>query len=152
MKTCDDNFPGSEAASEAETQAIQNLIKKYQSQIKMYLSLQSFGNQILTPYNYAVEDYQGQRELTRLGYRVAEAIRKINRTTYRVGVGARLLASPEFGTSSDYAFGAAKIPAAFTIKLPRGGETGYDVPEDKLDGILTETFVGFLEIVTALVN
>lgn len=149
MKNCDDTYSGPEAASEAETQAIQNLINKYQSQIKIYLSLQSFGTQILTPYNYAVESYRGQREITRIAYRIANAIRKINRTYYRVGQGARLLPSPESGTSSDYAFGFAKIPVAVTVKLPRGGETGYEVPEEALDGILTESFVGFLELVTA---
>lgn len=113
----------------------------------MYLSLQAFGNQILTPYSYARVNYPENRRLQILGYNVAAAIRRTYGRWYQVGQGARLLRSPEFGTSTDYAFGAAKIPAAFTIKLPRGGPSGFEVPANQLDRILSETFPGFLDFV-----
>lgn len=103
----------------------------------------------MVPYNYANEQYESQRQLMRLGQNFATAIRESHQTIYRVGPGARLM-TPEFGTSSDYAFGEAKVSVAFTIKLPRGGATGFEVPEEDLDQILTETWNGFLRLATLI--
>lgn len=144
FQSCSENYAGETAASEAETQAIQNLLAKYQTQIKLYLSLQGFGQKILIPYNYGPEAPR-IGPLRNWALRAAVRIYRFNRTWYPVAVGGKT--SPEFGTSSDYAFGKSKVPAAYTVKLPRGGETGYEVPENKLDSILTESFEGLLEFI-----
>lgn len=144
-KPCNENYPGSAAASEVEVQAVQNLITKFQSQIKLYLSLQTFGQQILYPYNFNryVRDRRAVQLLS-FGLKIADKIRSVHGRRYRVGKGAWLMSNPESGTSSDYAYGAKKIPYAFTVKLPSGGSSGYEVPESKLDEILSESFEGFL--------
>lgn len=147
LQPCDEHFAGRSAASEAETKGIQELLEKHDGRISMYLSLQAFGQQILTPFNYAPEVGQNHQELISLGEEVAKKIHSYNDRTYTYGAGGRLLENPEHGTSSDYAYGAKNVPLAFTIKLPGGGENGYEVSEDQLDGILTETWFGFLEFV-----
>lgn len=145
IQPCDEHYSGIFAASEAETKAIQGLIEEYSENIKMYLSLQSFGQQILVPYNYAPEVGENHNELISLSEEVAKTIHSFNGRTYTYGTGARLLESPEHGTSSDYAYGARKVPLAFTLKLPAGEKSGYEVTEEQLDGILTETWFGFLK-------
>lgn len=145
FQPCDEHYGGFRAGSEVETQAIQGLLETYEGRIALYISLQAYGQQILVPYNYAPIVGENHHEAIELGEEVAKKIHSFNGRTYSYGNGARLLENPEHGTSSDYAYGAAHAKLAYTVKLPAGGETGYDVPEDQLDGILTETWFGFLE-------
>ena len=112
----------------------------------MYVSLQAYGQQILAPYNYAPISGDNHEESIALAEEVAKEIHTFNGRTYTYGIGARLLEEPERGTSSDYAHGVRHIPLAYTVKLPAGGETGYDVSEEQLDGILTESWFGFLKL------
>lgn len=137
--------------SESETKAIQALIGRT-NQLKMYLSFQALGTQILTPFSYGNEEAKNHRQLMDLGYNISAAIRKINQTGYLVANAFRLLPRPENGTSTDYAFGSKKASAALIIKLPRGGLKGYDVPEEHLDYILPEAWAGFLQLITNVVN
>ena len=85
-----------------------------------------------------------QRLLLGWGYLVANRIFRVNRTRYQVAIGGNI--SPESGTSSDYAFDKYQLPVAYTIKLPSGGVSGYEVPASRLDAILSETFEGFLAV------
>jgi hypothetical protein len=120
------------------------VLVKYQRQIKVFISLQAFGQKILVPFNYGNGFIRRQQDLLNWGRKIAARIYRINRTRFQVAVGYRV--SPESGTPSDFAAGKLRIPVTYTIELPRGGATGYEVPESKLDGILEESFEGFLEI------
>lgn len=113
----------------------------------MYVSLQAHGQQILTPFNYAPIVGDNHEEHMQLCKDVADRIESFYGTEYTYGPGGELLENPERGTSSDYAHGHQHVPLAFTIKLPGGGENGYDVPESDLDHILTETWFGFLKFI-----
>jgi murein tripeptide amidase MpaA len=144
---CDEHYGGHRAASEAETQAIQQILDAFEGKIAMYISLQAHGQQILTPYNYAPVNGDNHRESMMLASKVARKIKEFNDREYKFGPGGRLLETPERGTSSDYAHGVKNVPLAFTVKLPAGGDSGYEVPEDQLDSILTESWFGFLEFV-----
>ena len=141
---CNEHYTGVSASSEPETMAIETLVEKYRSRTKMYLSLQAYGQQILTPYNYANVVGSNQQELLSLAKKMAKEIESINGRKYSYGVGAKL-SQPENGTSSDYAYGKKKIPLTFTVRLPAGPKKKpYEVPESDLTDILTESFYGFL--------
>lgn len=109
----------------------------------MYLSIQAFGQFIMTPYNHVPAGGFNFFELQNLGRRVSSAIQSVNSRVYQVGTGGGL-AGTEPGTPSDFAFSRG-INLSFTWRLPRGGTTGFDVPEREISGIVAETFVGFLE-------
>lgn len=110
----------------------------------MYLSLQAFGQQIAIPYNYFAVGTQNQAALQNLAAQAANAIRSApGQRAYTVGVGG-ILNGVEGGTSLDFAYESRRIPLSFTLRLPSGGSTGWDVPENQLPAILSETFRGFL--------
>jgi Zinc carboxypeptidase len=110
----------------------------------MFLSLQAFGQQITIPYNYVAIGSQNQAVLTTLGNQVAAAIRsQPAQRTYAVGVGGALNGL-ESGTSLDFAYELRRIVKSFTMRLPRGGATGWDVPAAQLPALMSETFEGIL--------
>lgn len=110
----------------------------------MYLSLQAFGQQITIPYNYLAVGTQNQAALLNLGNQAAAAIRTApSQRSYAVGVGG-VLSGIESGTSLDFAYEIRRIPLSFTLRLPRGGSTGWDFPQSELSPVLTEAFRGFL--------
>lgn len=120
------------------------------------MSLQAFGQQILTPFNHnrlwqSSFDKNTNRSL-KLASLVANKIYSVNGRRYQVGRGALLLKTPESGTSSDYAYGAKGIPIAYTVKLPGGRKSVFEVPESELNAILTESFEGFLQVVKFVSN
>lgn len=106
--------------------------------------MQAFGQKILLPFNYGQQYVPRQYDLYRWAQYIASRIYRVNNTRYEVATGYR--ASRESGTPSDYAFGKLRIPVAYTIELPRGGSSGYEIPEDQLDFVLRESFEGFLAI------
>lgn len=46
------------------------------------------------------------------------------------------------GTSGDYALGQDRVPYAYTIFAPQGGNNGWDVPENQINPIVQQIFVG----------
>jgi len=76
----------------------------------------------------------------------AAAIQAVNPArTYSVGVGAALRGNT-FGTSTDYAKGFLNIEHVYTFMLPRGGTSGFEVPEAEMPAIIAETFAGLYAI------
>jgi Zinc carboxypeptidase len=110
----------------------------------MYLSLQAFGEQITIPYNHFPAGTQNQAQLLTLGNQVAAAIRNSPaQRSYTVGVGG-VLNGLERGTPIDFAYELRRIKWSFAMRLPRGGATGWDIPENQLLATLSESFSGFL--------
>ncbi len=121
------------------------LLSKYQGRIQIYVSLQAFGEQILTPFSSGAIGGGNQGAMFGLGNRVSTAIRARNPArNYIVGIAGSVRA-PEFGTVTDYALNGARIPYVFTIRLPAGGASGFEPPTTAISGIGSETFYGLLE-------
>jgi Zinc carboxypeptidase len=110
----------------------------------MYLSLQSFGEQILIPYKYFAVGTSNQAQLLSLGNQVAAAIRTTpSQRSYTVGVGG-ILNGVESGTSIDFSYELRRVTWSFAMRLPRGGANGWDFPANQLKAVLSESFTGFL--------
>lgn len=65
-------------------------------------------------------------------------------TNYTLGSAANLFGE-HFGTSIDYA-SFVGVQAAFTIALPGGGSSGFDVPENEIVQVLNETWTGLRNV------
>lgn len=77
----------------------------------------------------------------RLGHFYADNIYRATRTRYEVG-NAAIALYPAYGGSDDYAKSVG-VEAAFTIELPGGGRYGFDMPPERLQSVLEETWIGF---------
>lgn len=64
-------------------------------------------------------------------------------TSYTVGNGANIL-SVGTGTSKDWAY--PKVRLSYTLELPPDGNTGFEIPFDKIDNLGKETVDGFIEL------
>ncbi len=75
-----------------------------------------------------------------VGNRFADAVRQVNGTSYTVG-NAAIELYIGFGYSDDYsAFRGVDIST--TIELPGGGSYGFDLPANRIQSVVSETWVG----------
>lgn len=56
------------------------------------------------------------------------------------------------GTSGDYAAGQDNIPLVYTIFAPSTGQNGWDVPENQINRIVNEIFVGVERLANYVVD
>lgn len=78
-----------------------------------------------------------------MGQRFADAVYNVNGTSFAVG-NAALLLYTAYGGGSDYA--ASQIGMSATIELPGGGSAGFDLPADRIEPVVYETWMGLEEI------
>lgn len=78
-----------------------------------------------------------------MGNSFADAVRSVNGTVYRVGNAAMLLYTA-YGGGSDY--GASQTGMSATIELPGGGSAGFDLPADRIESVVQETWMGLEQI------
>lgn len=103
------------------------------------MSLQAFGEQIVFPYQSVSIPSSSQARFLTLATQAAQSI---TTRTYAVGA-AGALNGLEGGSSLDFAYAQRRIPLAFTMRLPRGGSTGFDFPANQLHATLAESFRAF---------
>lgn len=80
----------------------------------------------------------------RIGHIYADSILRATGTRYEVGNSAIAL-YPAYGGSDDYAISVG-IETAFTFELTGGGRNGFDLPADRLQSVLEETWLGFTHV------
>lgn len=138
---CSIVYGGKKAFSEVESRNVANFAAKYKDNIKLYLTFHSYGQYILYPWGYTSAYPENVEELDSLGHKVDEAISKVYGTRYTVGSSTNTL-YPAAGGSDDWVKGVAGVPLAYTIELPAGGNSGFDLPPSRLNEVCTETFEG----------
>lgn len=74
-----------------------------------------------------------------LGEAALAALFAVNGTSYALGSAAEVLYFAS-GSSNDYAAGGGHIPHVFTLELPGGGSRGFDIPPERIQGVVTETW------------
>lgn len=122
------------------------VLGKYAGRVTMYVSLQAFGEQIVTPFSSENVGGGNQAAMMAVANRVRNVIQGRNPSrNYVTGIAGSLRA-PEFGTVTDFALSQVRVPYVFTIFLPAGGSTGFDPPTTQIAGIGSETFYGLLEL------
>lgn len=148
---CADDYPGPFFFSEAESQAVRDVLLAYQARTVMYLSLQATGQQILYPFSHFAGGSASQPRLQALGTQVAAAISAVNQRSYAVGVSG-VLRGIEHGTPTDFTYVLRSIPNSFSWRLPSGGANGWDLPAAQLSSVVGESFAGFLVFARSVVN
>lgn len=138
---CSEIYSGKAPFSEVESQNIANFVAKYKNNVKLYLTFHSYGQYILYPWGYDGVFPDNKAELDQLGRKAAAAIATIYGTEYTVGSSATAL-YPAAGGSDDWCMGVAGVPLTYTIELPGGGYWGFDLPEEEIEGVCSETWAG----------
>ncbi|CAI4222890.1 unnamed protein product [Auanema sp. JU1783] len=148
-QSCSEIYCGTNAESEPEVRAVVNALRKYSSRIGGYLTLHSYGQDILYPWGHTAnrtEQYPPDvADLVSMGNRMAAAIRSVNGTIYTVtNSGSGFY--PASGASDDWAKSIG-IKYSYTIELsPRTSYYGFELPNNFIERVARETLKGMLEL------
>jgi len=113
-KHCSEVYRGPRAFSEPESRALRDFILARRKDIKMYLTLHSYGQMILYPWGYDSNVFAKDRsDLHSLGVIGARAMGR----KYDVGPAATVNYEAA-GASDDWAKGSAGIKYSYTVELP----------------------------------
>lgn len=140
-------YGGESPLSEAETLAEHNLMATYRANVKVYISVHSFGDMIVYPWSYPGGAWiQNWEYHNTVGALYAEGIRQATGKNIRVGNSIDLLGTA-WGCSDDHMAGEHGIALTFTTEMTRGGSTGFDFPAGpQLEALVKETFWGYRAI------
>ncbi|CAI5451763.1 unnamed protein product [Caenorhabditis angaria] len=145
--TCSEIYCGTRAASEPEVLALTNAIMREERRIKAYVSLHSYGQEILYPWGHTKNSHPSDvQDLIRVGKMMATAIQNLHGTQYNVmNSGDGLY--PAAGASDDWAKSRG-IKYSFTMELsPSDDYTGFILPEDRIFQVNRETFQALTTLV-----
>ncbi|XP_046451315.1 carboxypeptidase B-like isoform X2 [Daphnia pulex] len=132
---CSEIYHGANAFSEPETRAVSNFISGKANQIKVYLTLHSYGQYVLIPWGYDVQypiDYNDMKDLAN------KAASKFRRYKYTVGNSADLL-YPAAGGSDDWAKSIG-IKYSYTVELADTGNHGFVLPASFIRPVCEDFF------------
>ncbi|XP_045029866.1 carboxypeptidase B-like isoform X2 [Daphnia magna] len=132
---CDDTYRGTTAFSEPETLATSNFIMGKSSQIKLYLTLHSYGQFGLLPYGYDVVYPSDYNDVLAL---VNNAASRFVNYRYTVGNTAALLYAAS-GGSADWAKSIG-IKYSYTFELPDRGTNAFTLPASEILPVCQDFF------------
>ncbi|VDK20900.1 unnamed protein product [Taenia asiatica] len=157
---CGEIFRGLSAADQAETQSVVKKLISIANQTKLFITLHSYGQLILTPYgfqrglhpaNYDEMLIKSIRNLQlRLTLKIIYRIWKQYGVVYSTGSAADLLYAAA-GGSDDFACGSLKIPYTYTFELPDLGSYNFLLPPAYITLVgkemwtALETFVDYMK-------
>ncbi|VDM32388.1 unnamed protein product [Hydatigera taeniaeformis] len=125
---CGEIFRGLSAADQAETQSVVKKLTSIANQTKLFITLHSYGQLILTPYGFQRGFHPANYdELLRLTLKIIYRIWKQHGDVYSTGSAADLLYAAA-GGSDDFACGSLKIPYTYTFELPDLGTYNFLLP------------------------
>ncbi|XP_062384425.1 carboxypeptidase O-like [Sardina pilchardus] len=143
---CSIIYPGTEANSELETQAVVEFVGARSKNILCFLTIHSYGQMILFPYGHPHIKVPNYDELTVVVENAAKAMKAIHGMDYVVGALTEAL-YPAGGTSMDWAR-LIGIPFSFTFELRDKGQYGFELPEDQIQHTCEEVYEGARNIIT----
>uniref|UniRef100_A0A914YHP7 Peptidase M14 carboxypeptidase A domain-containing protein n=1 Tax=Panagrolaimus superbus TaxID=310955 RepID=A0A914YHP7_9BILA len=155
---CSETYAGPTPFSEIETKNLKNFLVPHNDTIKAYLTLHSYGENILYPWAYAVEEYPPDvNDLIALGHEMYSAIKAVHGTKYTVGDSGDTL-TPAPGASDDYSKSIG-IKYVYDIELrPGDGDNdnddgyGFDLPPKFIKPTAEEMFPAFMAAANRVQN
>lgn len=153
--TCAENYAGPRAFSEPETGYLRDLLEEYKGRSKLYLAMHSHGSYFLYPFGYDGSPTPDDAELHSLGLQVAAAIDGAalpGSQKYLVGNSGAALNYLAAGASDDYAYAVGETKLAYTLELPSGGSSGFDLPPARIDQVVKESWQGIIVLARYVIN
>ncbi|XP_046452056.1 carboxypeptidase B-like [Daphnia pulex] len=132
---CSDIYKGTKAFSEPETLLTSNFILGKAKQIKLYLTIHSYGQAALVPWGYDVAYPSDYADMLALAKSAASTFRK-----YKFSVGnSAALYYPAAGGSDDWAKSVG-IKYSYTFELADSGTYGFLLPSSDILPVAQDFF------------
>lgn len=135
-----DFFTGPYAFSEPEVLAMGNILHFFKGRLAFYLTLRSFGKNILYPWRFSTYSTSNDKVFFAVARAGAYAIYLHSGRKYRVGNFGKMRPISG-GGSMDYAYAVCDAKIAITLELPGGGCTGFDPPPNSIRQYVKEAWM-----------
>ncbi|VDO44344.1 unnamed protein product [Haemonchus placei] len=140
---CQETYCGRVALSEPEVMGLAAAILERKHQIRGYIALHSFGQDILYPWGHKINEYPPDVEdLKSMANGIASAIYSVYGTPYRVSNSADGL-YPASGAADDWAKSIG-IKYSFTFELSPTTMPGFLLPEAYIPRVTREAMEGIV--------
>ncbi|RWS02494.1 carboxypeptidase B-like protein, partial [Dinothrombium tinctorium] len=148
---CSDTYAGPKAFSEKETSAMSNYIFRHKNLIKVYLTIHSYSQMILTPYGHSYFLPPNFREIMAKAKIMENAFYKTHGKRFRSGPPPYLL-YPVGGGSYDWAHQVCGIPYAFAFELrpDQNSRNGFVLPVNQIQATGEETWAAVKSLAQSL--
>nr|XP_033799995.1 carboxypeptidase O [Geotrypetes seraphini] len=143
-KCSNNTFCGTGPESEPETKAVVSLVKRQKADILCYLTIHSYGQMILQPYGYTINQSKNHEEMINVAKKAAAAIKKKYGTVYKIGTSHSLYMNS--GSSCDWAADLG-FNFSYTFELRDNGTYGFQLPENQIQPTCEETMAGIMTII-----
>uniref|UniRef100_A0A7E4VDK1 Peptidase_M14 domain-containing protein n=1 Tax=Panagrellus redivivus TaxID=6233 RepID=A0A7E4VDK1_PANRE len=155
---CSETYAGPSALSEIEGQRLKAFLDPRNNTIKAYLTLHSYGEDILYPWGYTTGHYPPDvNDLKALGQEMFKAIKAVHGTEFEVGNSGDAL-YPASGASDDYSKSIG-IKYVYTVELrPGEGDNdndqwyGFELPEKFIKPTVEETLPALIAAANRVQN
>ncbi|KAL4715047.1 hypothetical protein ACJJTC_003198 [Scirpophaga incertulas] len=135
-----ETYAGPKPFSEPETQMVRNVMVKNAHNLKLYVSLHSYGQYLVYPWGFTGDFLPKEwKKLDSLARKVSDAVQRAGGEPFKVLSAGKWYAAA--GGSDDYAYGAVGVPYSYTMELTNGYEFIY--PENLLRVVLPQFYEGF---------
>ncbi|CAB3388305.1 Hypothetical predicted protein [Cloeon dipterum] len=138
---CSSIYAGSRPFSEPETKAMTDFILSRRDEIKVYLTLHSYGQMWLVPWGYKADKPDDYYDMYVLAEQGVEALERVRNTDYLLGTADELIYTSS-GGSDDWAKEKAGIKYAYTVELPDTGRYGFVLPAAHIELVGQEVWEG----------
>lgn len=144
---CSDVYPGKEAFSEKNTQAMRDYLLKHASNIKLYLSFHSYSQLFLKPVGFDRRPPKDAAIHEAAGKAAVNAIYNTHGVSYRNLRSVELY--PTSGSSGDWIY-LQGVTNSYTIELRDTGRYGFRLPTSQIIPTGEENVRGFIALVNTL--
>ncbi|XP_031626690.1 carboxypeptidase B-like isoform X2 [Contarinia nasturtii] len=143
---CDDEYGGTCAFSEPETEAVRNFFEKTNELFRAFLTFHSFGQCVLYPINTDFNEID-RRDLVQVVLKGVKQMQLVNKQVHTVETDDTLYLSP--GSSESWARSLG-IEYAYTIELRDKGRYGFLLPSNQIEVAAREAQAFILTVTQAI--
>ncbi|KAM7347490.1 uncharacterized protein ACRADG_007057 [Cochliomyia hominivorax] len=146
---CNEFYAGPTPFSEPETKALSDFLMDYRTQIKLFVSMQAYGQIISYPYKanttYDTERLDDLLDVAMVG---TDGLRKKgSKSRYKIDSSNDLIENRS-GCSDAFAAYEAGIPFSYTLQLADNGVHGYLLPSASIESTARDSF----DIITGMLD
>ncbi|OWA51823.1 Carboxypeptidase A2 [Hypsibius exemplaris] len=143
---CQRAFAGDKPFSERESTALAKFMYNNRKHIKVYATLQNYGQTVLMPYASKTTPAKDSRDHILAANVATRAMHKLYGEEYDLGTFSESLFATG-GTTIDWAYEVAHIKHSYQFQLRDKGNWGYLLPRSQIIPAAAEFYTGITELV-----
>jgi len=147
LNPCSDIYPGREAFSEKNTQAMRDFILEHKNNLVLYLTYHSYSQMFLKPLGFVYKPPKDGPIHDAAGEAMVNAIRETHGKVYKNIRVVELY--PTSGGSSDWVY-LQGVTNAYAVELRDTGRYGFKLPTSQIIPTGEENIRGFIALVNTL--